>query len=176
MSPPRRIALGGLVLAALVRPALAARAPSPAARLTHPAHHRTAPPPSGSSTVVRVAIEAGDRQSAHAFAASTGPGYETAYPQALVVRVSSPRARGGKPTVRFTCVQHACRFALAEQGDDVSRVDQRSYDVRVVDGRATLPLTLSTDSVPGDFTVRARALVRPGERSAGDAVFHLAVR
>ena len=128
------------------------------------------------ATTVRLTIAAGARQSAHAFAASTGPGYETEFPQSLVVRVDGPRAAlTGKRKLRFACVEAACRFAAAVEGDDVSRVDTRSYDVDVVEGRATLPLTLSTDTVGGTYTVRARARVRSGER-ANEVVFRLEVR
>ena len=129
------------------------------------------------ATDVRVLRVSGDGQSARAFAASTGPGYETAFPQPLVVRIASSRgARASTRTIRFACVERDCRFALAEEGDDVTRVDARSYDVRVDHGRATLPLTLSTDRVGATFTVRARPRLRSGERAAGDAFFHLQVR
>lgn len=125
---------------------------------------------------MRVVRVSGDEQSARAFAASTGPGYETAYPKPLVARVANDPTRKATRRLRFACVERDCRFALAEQGDDVTRVDARSYDVRVEGGRATLPLTLSTDRVGATFTVRVRPRLNSGERSAGDAFFHLHVR
>ena len=134
------------------------------------------PPAAPIATTLRLTITAGARQRARAFAASTGPGYETEFPQSLVVRVDGPRAAlTGKRKLRFACVEAACRFAAAVEGDDVSRVDTRSYDVDVVDGRATLPLTLSTDVLGATYTVRVRARLRNRER-ANEVVFRLEVR
>ena len=134
------------------------------------------PPAAPIARTLRLTIVAGARQRAHAFAASTGPGYETEFAQSLVVRVDGSRAAlTGKRKLRFTCLEAACRFAAAIEGDDVSRVDRRSYDVDVVDGRATLPLTLSTDTIGATYTVRVRARVRSGER-ANEVVFRLEVR
>ena len=135
-------------------------------------HTSTAP----LASTLRLTIVAGARQRAHAFAASTGPGYETEFAQSLVVRVDGQRAAlSGKRKLRFACLEAACRFAAAVEGDDVSRVDPRSYDVDVVDGRATLPLTLSTDAIGATYTVRVRARVRNGER-ANEVSFRLEVR
>ena len=128
------------------------------------------------ATTLRLTIVAGDRQRAHAYAASTGPGYETEFAQSLVVRVDGSRAAlTGKRKLRFACVEATCRFAAAVEGDDVSRVDVRSYDVDVVNGRATLPLTLSTDTIGATYMVRVRARVRSRER-ANEVVFRLEVR
>ncbi len=125
---------------------------------------------------LRLTVVAGDRQHARAFAASTGPGYETAFTQSLVVRLAGQRAAlHGKRRLRFACVEAACRFAASVQGDDVNRVDVRSYDVDVVDGRATLPLTLSTDTIGATYTVRVRARLGKGER-ANEVAFRLEVR
>ena len=158
-----------IVASVLAVGALALASPFATAR----ADRRSAPPV---ATTLRLTIVAGERQRAHAYAASTGPGYETEFAQALVVRVEGPRAAlTGKRKLRFACVEVACRFAAAEQGDDVTRVDVRSYDVDVVDGRATLPLTLSTDGLGATYTVRVNARVRNHER-ANEVVFRLEVR
>ncbi len=142
----------------------------PAARAPHPRENAASKP-------VRVLAIAGDGQSAHAFAASTGPGYETVFAQPLVVRVDAAgAARNGSRRVRFTCADRGCRFPPSEQGDDVTRVDRRTYEVRLVDGRATLPVTLSTDEVPGTFTVDVRPVLGGGERAAAGARFRLHVR
>ena len=158
-----------IVPAALALGSLAIASPFATARA---AHRSTAPV----ATTLRLTIVAGDRQRAHAFAASTGPGYETEFAKSLVVRVAGPHAAlTGKRKLRFACIEIACRFAAAEQGDDVSRVDVRSYDVDVVDGRATLPLTLSTDVIGATYTVRVKASIRRGER-ANEVAFRLEVR
>ncbi len=140
-----------------------------AATPRHAPAHR---PPS-----THLAIAGRDRQSARAYAASTGPGYETAFPQSLVVRVPGGPRHAKIDKLRYACVERDCRFALAEEGDDVTRVDTRSYDVKVVDGRATLPLTLSTDRVPGVFHVRVRPSdARVRDASAPNVVFTLSAR
>ena len=137
---------------------------------------RPARPAAAIATTLRLTIVAGERQRAHAYAASTGPGYETEFAQALVVRVEEPRtAQTGKRKLRFACVEVACRFAAALEGDDVTRVGVRSYDVDVVDGRATLPITLSTDGLGTTYTIRVNARVRNHER-ANEVVFRLEVR
>jgi len=124
---------------------------------------------------LRVVAVSGDRQTARAFAASTGPGYESVFERPLVVRFAGAAPRGAQ-RVRFRCESRGCRFALSEQGDDVSRVDAQTYEVKVVRGRATLPVTLTTDAVPGTFEVRVRAVVDRGERAASDARLTLFVR
>lgn len=117
---------------------------------------------SPSAAPIRVVAVSGVRQSAHAFAASTSPGYETLYGEPLVVRIVGKTSG----TVRFTCEQKSCRFAVSDQPDEVRRVDTRTYDVDLKDGRAELTLTLGTDAVPGRYTVIARPvrskLIVPG--------------
>lgn len=103
----------------------------------------------------RVIAVAGIRQRAHAYAASTGPGYETLYAHPLVVRIEGKRLS----SVRFQCEQRACRFALSDQGNEVHRIDTRTYDVDVKDARAEVTLTLGTDTVPGHYTVSARPII-----------------
>ncbi len=127
--------------------------------------------------VLALAITEGNHQTARAFAASTGPGYETAFPRPLVVRLVRRTTHTNVVKLRYACVERDCRFALAEEGDDVVRVDTRSYDVKVIDGRATLPLTLSTDRVPGVFHVRAfPSTAHENDAAATSVVFALTVR
>ncbi len=111
------------------------------------------------------------RQSAHAYAASTSPGYETLYSQPLVVRIAGTNTG----TVRFTCEQKPCRFAASDQPEEVRRVDPRSYDVDVKDGRAELTLTLGTDTVPGRYTVVARPVVHKRVQAGSAVRFHLTI-
>ncbi len=111
------------------------------------------------------------RQSARAFATSTGPGYETLYAQPLVVRLAGKRSG----TVRFTCEQKACRFAVSEQPDEVRRFDTRSYDVDLKDGRAELTLTLATDAVPGHYTVVARPVLHKRVQAHSAVRFDLTI-
>ncbi len=158
-----------IITLVLVVGAIACARPFASARTAHPSVAPVA-------TTLRLTIAGSARQRAHAFAASTGPGYETEFAQPLVVRVDGPQAAfKGKRKLRFACVEKTCRFAAAVEGDDVSRHDVRSYDVDVVDGRATLPLTLSTDALDATYAVRVRANLRKGER-ANDVIFRLEVR
>ncbi|GAC1310895.1 MAG: hypothetical protein NVSMB21_19490 [Vulcanimicrobiaceae bacterium] len=82
-------------------------------------------------------------------------------------------ARAG--TVRFSCEQRACRFAVSDQPDEVRRVDTRTYDVDARDGRAELTLTLGTDSVPGRYSVVARPVVHKRVRPGSAVRFDLTV-
>ncbi len=116
-------------------------------------HH--APPPKSQGLPVRIVVVSGQHQRAHAFAATTGPGYETLFAKPLVVKIVGKGTR----TVRFACEQVACRFAVSDQPNEVRRIDTRSYDVDVKDGRAELTLTLATDSVPGHFKIGVRPVV-----------------
>lgn len=120
---------------------------------------------------VRLAAVSGTSQRARAFAATTGPGYETLFARPLIVRIVG-RTAG---TVRFSCEQRACRFAVSDQPDEVKRVDPRSYDVTLKNGRAELTVTLSTDSVPGNFTVVARPVVRKHVEVGSSVRFGLSV-
>lgn len=116
-------------------------------------HHAPPAKPHGAS--VRIVVVSGQHQRAHAFAATTGPGYETLFAQPLVVKILGK----GTHTVRFSCEQVACRFAVSDQPNEVRRIDTRSYDIDVKDGRAELTLTLATDSVPGHYTIAVRPVV-----------------
>jgi len=100
---------------------------------------------------LRLVAVSGAHQSARAFAASTSPGYETLFATPLVVRIAGKTSG----TVRFRCEQKPCRFAISDQPEEVRRVDTRTYDVDLKNGRAELTLTLATDSVPGHYTVIA---------------------
>ncbi|GAC1307496.1 MAG: hypothetical protein NVSMB19_20270 [Vulcanimicrobiaceae bacterium] len=120
---------------------------------------------------LRIVAVSSNRQSAHAFAASTGPGYETLYAQPLVVRLIGTKSG----TVRFSCEQKACRFAASEQPEEVRRVDARSYDVDLKDGRAELTLTLGTDTVPGHYTVVARPVVHKRVQAGSIVRFDLTI-
>lgn len=116
-------------------------------------HH--VPPPKPHHDSVRVVVVSGQHQRAHAFAATTGPGYETLFAEPLVIRIVGK----GPQTVRFSCEQIACRFAVSDQPTEVRRVDTRTYDVDLKDGRAELTLTLATDTVPGHFTISVRPVI-----------------
>ncbi len=120
---------------------------------------------------VRVIAGSALRQTARGFAVSTGPGYETLYAQPLVVRLAGTRSG----TVRFTCEQKPCRFAVSDQPEEVRRVDTRTYDVDLKDGRAELTPTLATDSVPGHFTVVARPLVHKHVQPGAAVRFELTI-
>lgn len=124
-------------------------------------------------SLVRIVAVSGVHQSARAYAASATAGYETPFERALVVRLSN-RTSG---TVRFRCEQRACRFAPSDQPAEVRRVDTRSYDVDLKDGRAELMLTIGTDTVPGAFTVIARPLGANKRVIPGSAVrFELTIQ
>jgi len=132
------------------------------------APHKGAP---GVALGLRVA--SGTPQSVFAFAASSAPGYETAFPTPLVVRMSGGTT--SQKSLRFFCADAGCRFALSEQPDAVKRVDARTYEVPVEAGAATLSVTLSTDA-PGTFTVIARPMHGRLARGGADARFRLTAR
>jgi hypothetical protein len=99
---------------------------------------------------VAIAIVSGAQQNARAFIAQHGPRYETQFTTPLVVRVSP-----GDATVRFHCVTANCVFPPQVQGDDVTRVDPGTYDVKAEKGVAKITLLVSTATVEA-VTVEAR--------------------
>ena len=109
---------------------------------------------------VTIALLSGTPQSAHAFVAAHASRYEAAFPNELAVRVAGPD--GSK--IRFACETDGCAFPPSDQGDNVHRIDVRSYYVDSADGRATIKLTVSAPS-PRTVVVSARPEAGAASRS-----------
>ena len=123
------------------------------------------------AALVSVEPVSGTPQNQHAYVAPHDKAYLTTFPRPLVARVVGTR-RAVK--VRFTCER--CVFAPAENGNDVTRVDESSYDVETKDGKATLNVVLSTGSPGGTYAVVASPAAEQGERSGRSARFLLTAR
>jgi hypothetical protein len=122
---------------------------------------------------VRARIVSGTPQSAHAYVAPAAPKYVTEFARPLVVRVEG--ARNPKLGVRFFCVTPGCELPPQVQPDEVKRIDPRTFEVQSKDGKATISLTVSTDT-PRTVEVVAEPLAGPGERAVRSAPFRLTER
>lgn len=119
---------------------------------------------------VRVRIVSGTPQSAHAYVAPAAPKYVTEFTQPLVVRVEG--SKNPKLGVRFFCVTPGCELPPQVQPDEVKRIDPRTFEAQSKDGKATISLTVSTDT-PGTVEVVAEPVAGPGERTVKSAPFRL---
>ena len=113
-------------------------------------------------------IVAGTPQSAVAYAEGNSRNYVAEFGP-LEVAVGNVK----NVAVRFTCVTRGCTFAPSDQPDTVTRVDPATYDVRAVNGKAEISLTLSGPS-PGPYTVLAYP--NTARRHAGAVAFTLTAR
>jgi hypothetical protein len=152
--------------------ALGASAVSSAAWGAPPAHRKPAAA-AKPATAVRADIVAGTPQSAHAYVAPAAAVYVTEFTRPLVVRVSG--TKNPKIGVRFFCVTKGCELPPQTQPDEVKRIDPRTFEAQSKDGKATISLTVSTDT-PRTVEVVAEPVAGPGERAVRSAPFRLSAQ
>jgi len=120
----------------------------------------------------RARAVSGAPQSAWGYADVAAPLYDAEFARSLVVSVPG---HDGDLEVHFWCASPNCVLPISEQPDSVSRVDPRTYAVKVQKGRAELHLTLGVRT-PGTYVVMAAPVVNDKLRLTGAARFVLTVR
>jgi hypothetical protein len=135
-----------------------------AAAKPHPARSHA---PAAKLADVRVEVDSGNNQVAPAYAAVSRSKYDADFPKNLVVRVSGPPPRKGNRVIIFSCVTPGCTFLSAEQPETGIHIDRvgEVYKVKVVRGHAVLHVTVESDNPVGEYVVKARPSVHPGERA-----------
>jgi hypothetical protein len=123
--------------------------------------------------IPRVRAVSGTAQSVLGYAAIDATAYDADF-KPLVVRV--PGHETGDIAVRFWCVTPRCIFPKADVPDTTSRVDTRSWDVKVAKGEAVLKVVTLEVKAPGTFLVLAAPVVNGKVRSAHAVRFVLTVR
>jgi hypothetical protein len=156
----------------MIRAVAALAAAVAAAAAPHGAGKRPAMP-----AVVRAGVVSGSGQQARAYVASNVSKYIAEFPKPLVARVSGPPPERGDRIIVFRCTTPGCTFVSAEQPNEGKYVDRVGavYKVTVVNGRATLRVSLAGDSPAARYTVTAQASPRGGERAV-PASFTLVMR
>jgi len=151
------------VIRPLAALAVAAVALGAAAKPAPNASHHAAAKLAG----VRAQIVSGNGQNSRAYAAASRSKYDADFPKLLVVRVSGPEPRKGDRIVVFSCATPGCTFLSADQPDEGKYIDRVGalYKVTVVEGRATLHVTLEGDSPTSGYIVKAQPSVHDGERA-----------
>ncbi|GAC1585726.1 MAG: hypothetical protein NVS3B7_20670 [Candidatus Elarobacter sp.] len=153
-----------------MRLALAASVVALAAAV-QPAPHPTRGP---SIATVRARVVSGTNQTATAHVAAAAKKYVTDFPGVLVVRVDgAPRAEHTPRHVRFRCVTKGCIFVPADQpndGQDVDRIDEEAYKAKVLDGKASIRVSIQGDRPQAVYTVTAEPTVRRGERAVSATI------
>ncbi len=122
------------------------------------------------AVAVRALIVSGTPQSAHAYAEPAAAKYVTEFTRPLVVRVSG--AKNPKLGVRFSCITRGCELPPQVQPDEVKRIDPRTFEVQSKDGKASISLTVSTDT-PQTVEIVAEPVAGPGERAVRSDPFRL---
>lgn len=119
---------------------------------------------------VRAWIVSGTPQSARAYVAPAAAVYVTEFARPLVVRVDG--AKNPKIGVRFFCTTPKCELPPQVQPDEVKRIDPRTFEAQSKNGKATISLTVSTDT-PETVEVVAEPVAGPGEHAVRSAPFRL---
>ncbi len=133
---------------------------------------RAKPIPAGPVTVVRAVAISRTAQTGHAYAASAEAKYVTEFPNVLEVGTIPAASKNSERRIRFTCITKPCTFVATEnqpyEAKFIDRLDDRTYKVRVVDGKASIRLSIEGPEHGGPaqtYTVRAEPSVQKNERN-----------
>lgn len=131
---------------------------------------RAKPVPTGPVTVVRAVALSATAQTGHAYAATDDAKYVTEFPHVFEVGVVPPAPKGRDRRVVFTCITLHCKFVATEnqpyEGNKMDRIDETSYKVLVIDGKASIRLSiegLEHDAPAQTYVVSAEPTRGKGE-------------